>query len=143
MPTPSIQDSSAGGMRCEGVGSTGPSVPAAASTRPTLRQIVANTETRHVLIPNQNIGAWKIGFMSEWIVREYLARRGSRRASARKNWSSRPAPCSYVPRQVKVEGSMIPPVLLHVQTQLEGGPEVFEHGAQMWRGSSSASWRPS
>ncbi|MDO6387267.1 MULTISPECIES: DUF4914 family protein [unclassified Uliginosibacterium] len=132
---PSIQDSAAGGMQCEGVGSywafcTGRRVDQANLL---LRQIVANTETRHVLIPNQNIGAWHVGFMSEWIVREYLARRGSARFHREELVES---PCSllgYVPRQVKVEGSMIPPVLLHVQTQLEGGPEVFEHGAQMWR----------
>jgi hypothetical protein len=28
-------------------------------------------------LPNQYIGAWKVGFMAEWIAREYLARRGS------------------------------------------------------------------
>ncbi|MBS1156479.1 MAG: hypothetical protein H6R07_2403 [Proteobacteria bacterium] len=130
---PSIQDSK--GMQSEGVGSywafcTGRRVDQANLL---LRQIVSNTETRHVLIPNQYIGAWHVGFMSEWIAREYLARRGSARFSKEQLVES---PCSllgYVPRQIMVEGSMIPPVLLHVNKQFEGGEEVFAEGARQWR----------
>jgi len=40
-----------------------------------LKQILACPRTLNVLIPNQHIGAYKVGFMSEWISREYLARR--------------------------------------------------------------------
>ena len=66
-------------MQSEGVGSywafaTGRRVDQANLL---LRQIVDTPETRYVLIPNQHIGAWKVGFMAEWIAREYLARRGS------------------------------------------------------------------
>jgi hypothetical protein len=45
------------------------------------------------------------------------------------------SPCAllgYVPRQIRVEGSLIPPVFLHVDSQLQGGPEVFEEGARQW-----------
>ena len=76
---PSIQASKSKGMQSEGVGSywafaTGRRVDQANLL---LRQIVETPETRYVLIPNQHIGAWKVGFMAEWIAREYLARRGS------------------------------------------------------------------
>jgi len=130
---PSIQDSQ--GMQSEGVGSywafcTGRRVDQANLL---LRQIMANTETRHVLIPNQYIGAWKVGFMAEWVAREYLARRGSARFSREQLVESPCALLGYVPKQIKVEGSMVPPVFLHVASQLEGGKEVFEEGARQWR----------
>ena len=38
-----------------------------------LQQIVATPETRYVLLPNQHIGAWRVGYMAEWIAREYLS----------------------------------------------------------------------
>lgn len=31
-------------------------------------------KTTNVLIPNQHIGAYHVGFMGEWLSREYLAR---------------------------------------------------------------------
>jgi hypothetical protein len=31
---------------------------------------------RYILVPNQHIGAWRVGFMPQWITRDYLARRG-------------------------------------------------------------------
>lgn len=130
---PSIQDSK--GMQSEGVGSywafcTGKRVDQANLL---LRQIVQNTDTRHVLIPNQYIGAWHVGFMAEWVAREYLARRGSARFRKDQLVESPCALLGYVPRQVRVEGGLIPPVFLHVQTQIEGGHEVFEEGARQWR----------
>lgn len=130
---PSIQDSK--GMQSEGVGSywafcTGRRVDQANLL---LRQIVENTDTRHVLIPNQHIGAWKVGFMGEWVAREFLARRGS--ARFRKD-QLKECDCpllGYVPLQMRVEGSLIPPVFLHVESQLQGGPEVYQEGARQWR----------
>jgi len=98
-----------------------------------LQQILENTDTRHVLIPNQHIGVWKVGFMSEWIAREYLARRGSARFNRDQlNVSSCPL-LGYVPKQIRIEGSLLPPVFLDVASQIQGGPEVFEEGAQLWR----------
>ena len=41
-----------------------------------LHQIVDSPNTRYVLIPNQHIGVYKVGFAAEWISREYLARHG-------------------------------------------------------------------
>ena len=40
-----------------------------------LHQMLDAPNTLNILIPNQHIGAYNIGFMGEWITREYLARR--------------------------------------------------------------------
>ena len=91
-----------------------------------------------MLIPNQYIGAWRVGFMGEWIAREYLARRGSARFH-RDQLSECSLPLlGYVPQQIRVEGSLIPPVFLHVEDQLQGGPEVFEEARGSGANSSNA-----
>ncbi len=132
---PSIQDTKTREMQSEGVGSywafaTGRRVDQANLL---LQQIIATPETRYVLLPNQYIGAWKVGFMAEWIAREYLARRGSARF-AREQVDEAPFPLlGYIPRQLRVEGSMIPRVFLRVEEQLQGGREVYEEGARQWR----------
>ena len=130
---PSIQDSK--GMHSEGVGSywafcTGKRVDQANLL---LRQIVENTETRHVLIPNQYIGAWHVGFMAEWISREYLARRGSARFQRDQLKECGCPLLGYTPKQMKVEGSLVPPIFLHVDTQRELGPDGYAEADRQWR----------
>jgi hypothetical protein len=131
---PSIQTQKGREMQSEGVGSywafaTGRRVDQANLL---LRQILATPETRYVLIPNQHIGAWKVGFMAEWIAREYLARRGSARF-AREQVDEAICPLlGYIPNQLKVEGSMIPRVFLRVEEQLQGGRDVYDEGARQW-----------
>ena len=116
---PSIQSQKHVGMQSEGVGSywafaTGRRVDQANLL---LRQIVETPETRYVLLPNQHIGAWKVGFMAEWIAREYLARRGSAKF-ARDQVSEATCPLlGYIPHQLRIEGSMIPRVFLAVEEQ--------------------------
>ena len=39
-----------------------------------LEQIINCPNTRYVLIPNQHIGVYRVGFAAEWISREWLAR---------------------------------------------------------------------
>ena len=132
---PSIQASAGGGMQSEGVGSywafaTGRRVDQANLL---LRQIQQTPETRYVLIPNQYVGAWRVGFMAEWVAREYLARRGSAKF-ARDQVSEAICPLlGYIPNQLKIEGSIIARVFLHVEEQLQGGMEVYEEGARQWR----------
>ena len=130
---PSIQDSQ--GMQSEGVGSywafcTGRRVDQANLL---LKQIVSTPDTRHVLIPNQHIGAWKVGFMAEWIVREYLARRGGARFREEQLHKSKCALLGYVPTAIQVEGTLIPRLFLDVASQSEGGEEVFDKGAKQWQ----------
>jgi len=130
---PSIQDSK--GMQSEGVGSywafcTGRRVDQANLL---LNQIVNTPDTRHILIPNQYIGSWRVGFMAEWVVREYLARRGGARFRQEQLWES-PCPLlGYVPHSIQVEGTLIPRVFLDVTSQSEGGEAVFEVGAKQWQ----------
>jgi hypothetical protein len=132
---PSIQAGKRDGMESEGVGSfwafaTGRRVDQANLL---LRQIVETPETRYVLLPNQHIGAWEVGFMAEWLAREYLARRGSARFG-REQVSEAICPLlGYIPNQLRIEGSMIPRVFFQVEEQLQGGMEIYEEGARQWR----------
>jgi hypothetical protein len=132
---PSIQDSKIVGMQSEGVGSywafaTGRRVDQANLL---LKQIENTPETRYVLLPNQHIGAWKVGFMAEWIAREYLARRGSAKFGREQVREAPFALLGYIPNQLRVEGSMIPRVFLAVEEQIQGGMDVYEEGARQWR----------
>ena len=132
---PSIQTQKTVGMESEGVGSywafaTGRRVDQANLL---LKQIVETPETRYVLIPNQHIGAWKVGFMAEWIAREYLARRGSAKFGRDQVREAPLALLGYIPNQLRIEGSMIPRVFLAVEEQIQGGLDVYEEGARQWR----------
>jgi hypothetical protein len=128
---PSILETN--GLQNEGVGSywpfaTGRRVPQANLL---LEQFVANPRTRYILCPNQHIGAWRVGFMPQWIAREYLARRGSARY---KPDQLRPARCSllgYIPQQLNVEGRAAPTRLLQVETQPEVGEAAYDQGAEI------------
>lgn len=132
---PSIQAQKTKEMQSEGVGSywafaTGRRVDQANLL---LRQIVETPDTRYVLLPNQHIGVWKVGFMAEWISREYLARRGSARF-AREQVDEAICPLlGYIPKQLRIEGSMIPRVFLQVEEQIQGGMDVYQNGARQWR----------
>lgn len=75
---PSIADTAAGsGLKAEGVGSYWPFATGQKVTQANmlLHQIVDTPNTLNILIPNQHIGVYNIGFCAEWVVREYLARR--------------------------------------------------------------------
>ena len=130
---PSIVQSE--GMGSEGVGSfwpfaTGRKVNHANSL---LEQFCSHTNMLHILCPNQHVGAWKVGFMPQWIAREYLARRGHAPFRSDK---VRPAKCSllgYAPHELHVEGILIPRWFLQVDTQPEVGAEAYEIGANQLR----------
>jgi hypothetical protein len=132
---PSIQAQKTKEMQSEGVGSywafaTGRRVDQANLL---LKQIVETQDTRYVLIPNQHIGAWKVGFMAEWIAREYLARRGSAKF-ARDQVDETICPLlGYIPKQLRIEGFMIPRVFLRIEEQIQGGMDVYNEGARQWR----------
>jgi hypothetical protein len=92
------------------------------------------TETRYLLFPNQYVGAWKVGFMPQWVSREYFARRGV--AKFRKE-QLKPARCNvlgYTPARLVVEGIQIPDYFFNVQDQYEVGEEVYDRGAEILKG---------
>lgn len=128
---PSIVDS--GGMSSEGVGSywpfsTGRRVDQANLL---LRQFEEHTRMQYILCPNQHIGAWKVGFMPQWLARDYLARRGGAPFRAEQ---IRPARCpllGYALHQLQVEGRAVARWFLQVDTQPEVGEAGYDAGAQI------------
>lgn len=121
---PSITDSA--GLASEGVGSYWPFATGRRVHQANLllRQILATPKTRYVLIPNQHIGCWRVGFMPQWIAREYMARRSG--AQFRPDQLV-PARCPLLGMtlvSMLVEGVPISPWLLQVDLQ----PEVTEQG---------------
>ncbi len=129
--SPSIVDTI--GLSSEGVGSYGPflvgrQVPQANLL---LEQFATYKRTRHVLIPNQHVGAWRVGFMPQWIAREYLARRGGAKFKPDQIRQARCPLLGYTLHQLHVEGRMVARWFLQVDTQPEVGEEAYDQGAQI------------
>ena len=121
------------GISSEGVGSywpfaTGKKVKQANLL---LRQIVNTPNAQYILTPNQNIGAWKVGFMSQWIVREYLARKGNASFTERQITPARCNVLGYALKHMTFEGKTIPPWLLQVELQREVQEEGYDAGAEI------------
>lgn len=95
-----------------------------------LEQFMQTTKTKNILIPNQHIGCWEVGFMAQWIIREYLARRGQ---ASMKKINLKPARhplAGYIPEQIHVEGVAISKKFLDVTMQPEVGLEGYDIGAK-------------
>lgn len=119
------------GMSSEGVGSYWPFATGRRVDHANLllKQIIDTPEVRYILTPNQNIGAWEVGFMPQWITREYIARRGGARFSREKMRDSRCALLGYTPGSILVEGRTIGAWFFEVDKQPEVGPEAYDRGA--------------
>lgn len=128
---PSIVDGGAK-MKSEGVGSYWPFATGKKVVQANLllRQIMNSPNTLNVLIPNQHIGAYNIGFMSEWISREYLARHnGTVRAK-----HLTPARCplfGYALLDMKLDNQYIRPTFLRPETQSKLGDAGYDAGAKI------------
>ena len=120
------------GMTSEGVGSYWPFATGRAVSQANLllRQISATSNTRYILVPNQHIGAYSVGFMPQWIAREYLARRGSAEFKKQQLVESRCTLLGYALASVKVDGTYIPKELLEVNRQPEVGTKGYDAGAK-------------
>lgn len=120
------------GMSSEGVGSYWPFATGKRVKQANLllEQIKRTTETRYILIPNQNVGAYKVGFMSEWITREYLARRGSSKFRKEQLVESRCPLLGFALENLKVDGTFLPKGLLQVDKQIEVGKKAYDAGAK-------------
>jgi hypothetical protein len=133
---PSILSNGAGEhdtMGNEGVGSYWPFATGRRVTQANLLldQFVANPRTRYILCPNQHVGTWKVGFMPQWIAREYLARRGSAKFKPDQLEPARSPLLGFLPRQLNIEGRAVPRRLLRVETQPEVGVAAYDAGAVM------------
>jgi hypothetical protein len=123
------------GMSSEGVGSYWPFATGRRVDHANLllNQIIETPEVQYYLIPNQNIGAWEVGFMPQWIAREYIARRGGTRFSSNKMKPSRCPLLGYNPGSIVVEGRTIGSWFFEVDKQPEVGSEAYEAGAAILR----------
>jgi len=121
------------GMSSEGVGSYWPFATGRKVDQANLllKQIVDTPKVRYILCPNQHIGAWKTGFMPQWIAREYIARRGGAKFSSEQVTPARCPLLGYALKSITVEGQTIPGILLRVETQKEVGPDAYDLGALM------------
>ncbi len=129
---PSIVDNN-GGMQSEGVGSYWPFATGRRVDQANLllNQFRENTRMRCILCPSQYVGAWKVGFMAQWIAREYLARRGT--AKFRPD-QLRPARCALLGatlHQLQIEGRFVSRWFLQVNTQPEVGNDAYDKGADI------------
>jgi hypothetical protein len=127
---PSILETESG-MSSEGVGSYWPFATGrrVAQANLLLQQIKSNTRVHYVLCPNQHVGAWKVSFNPQWIMREYLARRGGVKFMKDELAVSRCSLLGYSLNRLVVEGQDIEKYLLKVELQGEVGTEAYDAGA--------------
>jgi Domain of unknown function (DUF4914) len=121
------------GLESEGVGSYWPFATGkmVAQANLLLTQIARTPRTHYTLIPNQYIGAYKVGFAPGWIAREYLSRRGSVRFKPEHLEQARCPLLGWTLKSLKVDGTFLPKGLLQVNEQLEVGNEAYDIGAQI------------
>ncbi|MFM7192877.1 MAG: DUF4914 family protein [Microcystaceae cyanobacterium] len=121
------------GMSSEGVGSYWPFATGRRVIQANLilQQILTTPKVRYTLCPNQYIGAWEVGFMPQWIAREYLARRGGEKFSVKQVVPSRCPLLGYTFRSMMVEGQTISNWFFRVNLQPEVGNEAFDEGAMI------------
>lgn len=121
------------GLSSEGVGSYWPFATGKMVRQANLLlELIVNTpKTKYVLIPNQYIGAHKVGFQPEWLAREYIARRGNLKFRPGQLVESRCSLLGYSIPNLKVNGQQIPKGLLEVEEQIEVGRDGFDRGAEI------------
>jgi hypothetical protein len=124
---------STGGMESEGVGSYWPFATGRRVDQANilLRQIMETSDSMFVLIPNQHIGCWKVGFAPQWIAREYLARRGTSPFRPDELIPSRCPLLGYHRQKIQVEGQTVGSWFFDVSSQPEVGTEGYDIGAQI------------
>lgn len=129
---PSITDDGKG-MKSEGVGSYWPFATGRKVDQANLllRQVLDSSATRYILTPNQNVGAYEVGFMPQWLTREYVARRGSASFNTDRLIESRCSLLGYALNSMKVEANSIPKGLLQVQYQPDVGEAAYDEGAKI------------
>lgn len=126
---PSIVDG--GGMGSEGVGSYWPFATGKMITHANLllEQIIETPRMRYTLTPNQHIGAWKVGFKPQLLMREYLTRRGNAKLRSDQYQSARCPLLGFELNYLTIEGAKIPSRFLQVHKQTEVGTDGYDAGA--------------
>ena len=130
---PSINDNSGiNALKAEGVGSYWPFCTGKKVTQANLllEQFVRTPNTLNILIPNQHIGAYHVGFMGEWLSREFL----SRRVGQVKKRHLIPARCplfGYSLEEMKIDGQYIRQTFLRPELQSRLGEKGYDEGAKI------------
>jgi hypothetical protein len=121
------------GMESEGVGSYWPFATGKMITHANLllEQIIKTPRTRYTLVPNQNIGVWKVGFKPQLLMREYLTRRGNAKLRSDQYQAARCPLLGYELNYLTIEGAKIPLRFLQVHRQIEVGNEGHDAGAEI------------
>ena len=130
---PSIAAGAGAPLASEGVGSYWPFATGkrVAQANLLLEQILNCSATRYVLIPNQHIGIYKVGFAAEWISREYLARRGGVNMKMDRLTAARCPILGYALKEMKVDGQRISTKFLQPETQETLGEKGYDKGAKI------------
>ena len=130
---PSIDTSKDVGLESEGVGSYWPFATGKMVNQANLllKQIQNAPNTRYALIPNQHIGIYKVGFMPQWIVREYIARRGGAKFNPKSLEPARLPLLGYNLDSIKINGQYIRHIFLKPELQVEMGEDGYDAGAKI------------
>lgn len=128
---PSVTESE--GMVSEGVGSYWPFATGKMVDQANLllAQIKNSPNTRYILVPNQHVGAYKVGFMPQWITREYLSRRGSAKFRPDQLVPSRSPLLGYSLESLKIDGTYIRKGFLQPNYQSEVGKDGYDKGSKI------------
>ncbi|NOY97292.1 MAG: DUF4914 family protein [Chlorobi bacterium] len=121
-----------GVMGSEGVGSYWPFATGKRTIHANLflEQIINTPRTTFTLVPNQNIGVWKVGFKPQLLMREYLTRRGAAKLRTDQYQPARCPLLGYELNYLTIEASKIPTRFLKVYRQPEIGFEGYDIGAK-------------
>ncbi len=128
---PSIADSG-NALKGEGVGSYWPFCTGKKVTQANmlLHQLLDCPNTLNVLIPNQHIGAYRVGFMGEWLSREYLARRIGQVRMRHLVPAGNPI-FGYSLDEMKIDGQYVRQTFLRPELQSKLGREGYDKGAKI------------
>jgi hypothetical protein len=120
-------------MESEGVGSYWPFATGKMVTHANLllEQIIQTPRMRYTLVPNQHIGAWKVGFKPQLLMREYLTRRGNAKLRSDQYQVARCPLLGYELNYLTIEGAKIPSRFLQVHRQIEVGTDGYDAGAEI------------
>ncbi len=119
-------------MASEGVGSYWPFATGKKIKQANLliQQFKDSNKILNVLCPVKHIGVWEVGFVPQWLMREYLTRRGGK--FTKKELT--PAHClllGYSLKNIVIEGLSLRRELLNVEEQQEVGTEGYEAGSKI------------
>lgn len=122
-----------GGMGSEGVGSYWPFATGKMVTHANLllEQIIQTPRMKYTLVPNQHIGAWKVGFKPQLLMREYLTRRGNAKLRSDQYQIARCPLLGFELNYLTIEGAKIPSRFLQVHKQVEVETEGYDAGAEI------------